>query len=794
MNSKYTIPFLMNQKLSNFNTKIWICCLVLFYSTLGFSQVCIRGQIVDSQKNEPIADVNIMQSAINGTSTDKTGNFELCNLTPGIVEITVSCIGYQTKIIHVEVLSSGNKSEVYLLEPVATNIDELVVTATRTENSKLNTASRINTVNSKVLSTMPLQVVDDALKYLPGINVNRSFGIFSTKGIISMRGMNGKEQGRVLVLMDDIPLNKSDGGTVDWNMIDLNSIQKIEVSKSAGSSLYGGNAMGGTVHIITKMPSEKLSLFANLEYGTFNTMGVKMGASKRVKFSSSGNSVYWMTNVFAKKSDGYITQSEADISSNPHIIKSNMKEVGINTKAGIVFKNNRTLEALFNYYNDKRGTGEKVYQPAGNTTDHDSYTAMINFKTNFHSVQLKSAVFILSEQYKKVNEYYKDDYTWYNVLSTRNDIGWYAVATRNFGRSHLSSVGIEIKNGSVNANDTYFTSTDIVYNQGAMLTFSGFLQDQIVLWEDKFRIIAGIRFDKSRFYDGSFYIESPSAETNFMKQYQSPSMPVQVNSALSPRISLQYKWHSNTRLFASYSKGFRSSVLDDLCRSGRIKGGFKIANPSLKPEYINTFEIGFDNSLFKKLNNSISIFYSRGNDFQYYVHNGQFIDMGFGDRPIFIRSNISNVEIYGTELEIKYDILPQLSLFANYSFTSSKIIKYSKITDNDTLDLAGKYFTDVPFSTFNSGATYTSRWYNASVFVHFNGEMYINDQNSYDAVFKSNKYPAYTTVDVKIWHEYKQKIRLSINIQNLLDKKFYDSKYAVCPGRFITTEISFKIK
>jgi outer membrane receptor protein involved in Fe transport len=68
--------------------------------------------------------------------------------------------------------------------------------------------------------------------------------------------------------------------------------------------------------------------------------------------------------------------------------------------------------------------------------------------------------------------------------------------------------------------------------------------------------------------------------------------------------------------------------------------------------------------------------------------------------------------------------------------------------------------------------------------------MYINDQNTWDEILLSDKYPAYTTIDLKLWRTIKEHYKISLNVQNLLDVKFYDSKYAVCPGRFITAEFA----
>jgi iron complex outermembrane receptor protein len=767
--------------------------LFFLFSLQVSSQSCISGKITDSETGRPVSDASILVSGITGTTSDQNGTFHLCNLPSDSTVITASFMGYQPFKYKIKLNPGENQLPVFAIICTAINIDEFVITATRTDNRVLNTPVRVNQISPKMLKSIPMENIDEALKYAPGINYSRPFGIYSTKGIVTMRGMSGKEQGRVLVLLDGVPINKSDGGTVDWNMIDYNSVQKIEITKGAGSAVYGGNAMGGTINIITKAPDVNHYAQAALEYGTYNTIGGRINTGGKIKLKIPTNSLYWLANMYAKKSDGYITQSYADVSANPYIVKSDMKEAGLNFKTGYSIGGKHTFEAMVNYYNDRRGTGEKVYQPEGNTTDHDSYGFILNYRGSFEKFKLNSSLYTLTENYKKVNEYLKDDYTWYDVLSTRRDYGWFSSLTAPFGKYQLLTAGFDYKNGSVDAYDKYFTSTDIVYNQGCMSTYALFAQDELSLLNNKIRILAGLRFDMARFYDGSFRIENPSMETEFMMGYQVPDMPVQNWNAFSPRLSAQYRWSESNRLYVLYSHGFRPSVLDDLCRSGRIKGGFKIANPYIKPEYLNNYETGFDLKPTGKSNLTGSVYYSRGKDFQYYVSNGQTIDMGFGDRPIFIRANISSVEIYGAEAEIRDDLLPSLSVFANYSYTHAIILDYTKIAENDSIDLAGKFLTDIPKHIFSAGLDWTNKFVNSSLYVHYNSSMYINDQNTVDEILLSDQYPAFTTLDVKIWKSFKKHYKLSLNIQNLLDVKYYDSKYAVCPGRFITAEFALNL-
>lgn len=99
---------------------------------------------------------------------------------------------------------------------------------------------------------------------------------------VSIRGLAGDEQGRTLVLFDGIPINTSDEGSVNWNSIHIDNVQRIEVFKGPGSSLYGNSAMGGVINIISKRPVSPFSLNTSGSYGSLNTWKTDLGLSSRI--------------------------------------------------------------------------------------------------------------------------------------------------------------------------------------------------------------------------------------------------------------------------------------------------------------------------------------------------------------------------------------------------------------------------------------------------------------------------------------------------------------------------------
>jgi iron complex outermembrane receptor protein len=666
------------------------------------------------------------------------------------------------------------------------DLDEIVVTATKTENVVRDVPVRINVLNSFQVKALPVQYTDEYLQYLPSVNVSRPFGIFSSKSTVTMRGLDGKEQGRVLVLVDGVPVNKADGGSVNWNLVSNGDVERIEVVKGPGSSIYGGNAMGGSVNILTRKPQKRLSGQAGIEYGTYNTIGGKLNLSGRAS-DSLEHGLYWNLNGRYLQSDGYITQSEADQAANPYIVKSNMQEWCAGAKLGYDFKRNNFAELNFIAFNDRQGTGEQVYQPEGNTTDHDTY----HMRGKYHGEKAKSgwdgSLFYSNEHYKRVNEFMRDDYTLYDVLSVRTDLGGLFSYNYRLSQHHLLTGGADIKQGGVDAKDVYYTSTDIVYNRGKMNTLGIFAQDEMSFLNDKFRVVAALRYDYAHYFDGAFYIETPSGETAFMDQYVDSSQSEYSWNALSPKLSAQYLFRDGNRIYASYARGFRPSVLDDLCRSGRVRGGFKIANSDLGPETLDNFEIGGDVVFLQKFTFSGSVYYSIGKDFIYYVNTGDSIDMGFGDRPIYRPQNITGVSIFGIEAELTYDIIPGLRLMANYAHAHSEISEYDPGEEMGSIDLSGKYLVDVPAHMAAFTVTWSNRIVNASLAGKFTGKRWVNDQNVYDEVVGSDQYPAYTSVDAKIWKDFKH-FYLGLTVQNIFDIEYYDSKGAVCPGRFIMLE------
>jgi iron complex outermembrane receptor protein len=299
-----------------------------------------------------------------------------------------------------------------------------------------------------------------------------------------------------------------------------------------------------------------------------------------------------------------------------------------------------------------------------------------------------------------------------------------------------------------------------------------YIQDEVSLVDDKLNILAGLRYDMVKFYDGQ-YITTDGAWSPIL-----PDLKDHKWNALSPRVSAGYKFNHNLKAYISYAFGFRASILDDLCRSGWMWVGPKIANPELGPEKLNNYEAGLNIRAGEKLRILPTIYYSKGKDFLYYI---QTEDSLWGKRPVFQRENITSVSAYGLELEVEYKISAKLNLFSNYTYSHSEIDEFEK-----NPELAGKTLTFVPLHQAKAGLFWQNRWVNTSINMVYKSRQFADDNNT-------TVIDPYATVDLSFSKEFMNLLNVALSIQNLFDNRHMENAYYMSPGRviMIKTGINF---
>ncbi|MBN1387656.1 MAG: carboxypeptidase-like regulatory domain-containing protein [Bacteroidales bacterium] len=236
---------------------------VLFLMSCMLKSQDLNGLVVDGSNGMTLPGATvILDPGSSGTSTNSNGRFEFNGLEDGPYQLTVSFVGYETITRQINFSSSRNLRITIEMPPAIIQADEIVVTGTKTERKLEEVPIRLELVGPRVFAEAPSVDIMGYLNRVSGVDVYNPGGFISHKNNIVMRGMSGINQARVLVLIDGIPINKSDGGSVNWSLIQPDQLQKIEITKGLGSSLYGGNALGGVINVVTKMPAKEFQGYA----------------------------------------------------------------------------------------------------------------------------------------------------------------------------------------------------------------------------------------------------------------------------------------------------------------------------------------------------------------------------------------------------------------------------------------------------------------------------------------------------------------------------------------------------
>lgn len=772
----------------------YIFVFIIIFPTLLFGQGSIKGIVYDSKTNTPLVSANIYIQDLNiGTITDNNGNFVFENVAIGKHSISISFMGYTSVIKELELKKEQNINLKIKLEYTFILGKEVQISAKKEENIK-EQSNRVNMITASQIEAAPIQSINEILDYVPGVNMNSTLGFFSGKTIVSMRGLPSNDQSRTLVVLDGVTLNKSDEGSVNWNILNKSNIEKIKIIKGPGPAMYGNGAMGGVIELTSKKPEKRLQGNALISYGTYNTINSNIVLSGIVNSKNLEHNLYWGINGSGRLSDGYISvPKQFRIDADTTLSAVFVKELNTSAKIGYSYKKSHQAEIQFNYFNDIRGSGTKVFEKYGANTEHDTYYGMGKYSGFYGNFKLNLNLYYILEKYNRMYEYMNEgEYKLYIADSKREDEGMNLHLSYIGFKHHEILGGFNFRNGSVFGTDTYYTSTDIITNAGKMDTYSFFLQDEMNFFNEKLKINIGLRYDFASFHDGLFKIDYPSYSIAFYSNFNDSSMSNKSWKALCPRFSMQYKFSDKFRIYISAAKGFRAPILDDMCRTGKRKGTFSLANPALNPELLTTYECGADAEFIKNLNVSVSVYYSIGKNFMYYVSTGDSINMGYKVAPIIQKRNIGKVEIYGSEIEAKYYYKNLFSIFVNYTYTHSQIKEYQINNPLVDINITNKYLTDIPSHKISAGFTWNNKIINTSFLYKYIGTMWINDQNIVEAEYlKTDKYDAYNIFSISFERKIIKGLRASIGIENIFNKIFITSDTQQCPGRFLTGTLKY---
>ena len=664
----------------------------------------------------------------------------------------------------------------------AYKLGQVVVTASKMEEELEKVPARVEVITREQIERIPGLKIDQILRHVSGVNSSRT-SISQMRPVVGLRGLGSFEQGRTLVLVDGVPINKTDSGGVNWHSINPEDIERIEIFKGPGSSVYGSNAMGGVINLITRKPVDIFSGQVTGEAASHDTYGGRAFVSGR---TGEKNGFYYRISGLYRDSDGFESASDnyraRQEAKGYEIIPLKLEEWSVSPKIGYDFDELNSMELEYEYYYDDRGEGVKGDDRKDGEHRHfKNNRVRAGYDGGNGDKRWKADVFYQLEEYYKLYDRIGRADT--DVDSDREDYGLLLhFSTPFFADWNTMGIGADLKEGSVDAQDIDDDGIGFLRNEGIMRFYSLYLQDEMKLADERLRLSLGIRYDYVDFKDGKM-----EANTGHLFYDYIQDNPIKDENwdEVSPRISARYFFTDAFSAYASYGRGFRAPELDDMCRTGWQYVGPKIANPNLEPETIDTFEIGSDWKVLNNLKMAASAFYSKGKDFLYYVDTGIPVAGGgyWATRNYQIKQNVGEVEIYSIELDLRYNLTKNVSFYANYTYSDTEITDYNKPDFPGAVDLEGLELRNSPKNIVNVGAEYLNRWVNANVNILWKDEQYTDDANT-----ENETADDYFLVDLKFWRDIGKHFTASLAIENVFDEEHTETSHGRDPGSGLSME------
>ena len=227
----------------------------------------IKGSVVDSKTQQPLSHASVLVvGTVITTITDAEGHYALNNLPLGKVKIEVRSAGYRTLRQEVTTERSYTTEQNFELTPDEIALDEVVVSANRSLTLRRESPVIVNVLDTKLFESTHSTTLAQGLNFQPGVRTEDN----CTNCGFSQVRINGLDGHYSQILVDSRPVFTALQGVYGLEQIPANMVERVEIVRGGGSALFGASAIGGTINIITKEPSENSAELAHTITGATN--------------------------------------------------------------------------------------------------------------------------------------------------------------------------------------------------------------------------------------------------------------------------------------------------------------------------------------------------------------------------------------------------------------------------------------------------------------------------------------------------------------------------------------------
>lgn len=623
-----------------------------------------------------------------------------------------------------------NYYQQYLLEEQLLLLEEnfIIVTATRTKEPIKNIPASVTVITKEDIEKKRVIAIDELLRDVPGLHIAR----FGTIGEESFPRMRGADRRHIVVMLDGVILNPYDD-SFDFADYHVDNIERIEIIRGSYSALYGSDAMGGVINIITKKPEPYPKYSVSAEGGNFYTyrelISANTGTDKlRLVLSGSrtdseGN---FERDEYENNTLSANLQYDFSNDSNLNLISryiASKKEIAVGVAAPVTTLLPRVIFDQNWRTNRKTFVNSLSYKNEASTFWDFSLTGSYFYFHDIEDDETEPSMPTLSFLQSNVKSTRSTLETQHNFHPHKNDTITAGIALEREAVDFIRNINLTL-GGLFPANETFKKHR----------TNLGIYLQNVYNWEDRWILIAGGRFDH---YDT-------------------------FGSIINPKISSSYLiTPTQTKLKANYGFGYHAPSFDQLF-------GIPMGNTDLEPEKSKSFEIGADQFIADNLI-KVGITY----------FNINFTNLIIRDFSQFKYVNAEKARSRGVESYIKITPIKGLALNVNYTYTSTK-----NKTTGTQLGSIPKYMLN-----FNIDYDVTER-FNVNMDMHFVGSEFVSagDVVGLDGSPVGNENPSYKKVDFTTSYilvkdcNFLKDLTLYCNVLNLLDEKYSEIAAAPSPG------------
>lgn len=641
--------------------------------------------------------------------------------------------------------------------------ETVVVTAARTQQQLLDTNASVSVVNADQTANLGRDNIPEMLRTAPSVRLVSD----GTPGVKRV-AIRGESATRTLILVDGQRIDDQKNKSGAPLLINPYFTDRIEVVKGPSSVLYGSDAMGGIVNVITKQAVEDPFAF---EGG--------------VGFNSSSNSFSEYANImgtldrFHYAAGAFNTNSgDLYLSDHERLDNTSYNARGLNGDFSYDVLDNLTLGYV----------GEYFYSDAETSTTTDNATYSVfrgeipEWKRQKHKLYLKAydlndylaavdASFYFQSNDKEFNStpqrglavgVLNEQDTYGGNLQLEFSLGdtFYLVTGYDGRQEELdSSSDIGIAMGPVAGNISLHDSAYKQQSHAVYAMLSTYLTDELTL-------NTGVRYNyiKTEAGDsqvrGAMNVMGQTIPVNMDPDYADASQNKTVGS-----VGLVYRPFDKGAFRLNWSQGFRVPNIQELFLITST-GTLQFGNPDLKPEESDNYEFGFRWEDPNGLTSDVALFYSQADNYIETVNSGQF----------YTYRNIAEATTYGLEFSASY-LYKSYEPYVNFTLMEREYETGTRSSKN----------TGTPKLSGNTGLRFYGQFFELDAYANF-ATRTKNDNLDGSSYFGNTEYGGYVTYNLSVSTKLgpNDEFTLYGSIENILDENYQTNELIHEPGRFFT--------